>query len=955
MDALFESMMFTAPTARAPWQDLGDLDVGGGTQKRNPVSAADFAARLKLMDADDETPGQSKALKRAAPTDGMADFLSLHQPGEGQAAGHQAHAAVAEAPHKRSKPAEVKHITSAMPDFMKTQTALVRAAGSRPASGRAASRAAGADDAPAAATPPPPPEPPRPPMHLPLPVDAAGLTLPCQPGSEALDVPGDLADALLPFQKEGVAFIHSRYCLYTGCVLADDMGLGKTIQTIAFLSALLKKRGKRQDNSLERHTKHRILIVTPVSLVKNWVNELERWGTFSHVTARGGSRVAALSAAAGLAAEVCLTTPGTYRDHADEFNAVPWAVIVCDEAHTNGLQNAGSKGYEAFCKAPPCAFKLFLTATPGSNDLMQLHALFSLLVPDCLGSQDHFRKHYSVAINRGRDARATPAQMATGDSRAAELKVTLERYMLIRKKEAAPIRAQLKEAGMQLMCKKEQVVFCELAPLQMAALKRMLNSEDFQLLSRYYDPCDLCPGEHRGKCCYTTCDGPFFNTRDHSQCEAHGRCPTCMIFPFMQLVQDVANHLELIKVDRHEPDSEEKTRRLQMARAILGPDVQMAGGLVKSESWEHLADVAHCGKLRTLEALLQRWSDAPGEKNKVLIFSKRVQLLYILEKFLQARKHSFVMLDGSVPAAERSRLVDEFNSRPSTFVFLLSVMAGGTGLNLTAANRVVIFDPHWNPAVDVQAQDRAFRIGNSQDVTVYRFLGANTIEELMYMRQIAKSHVTSAAIAGADNPRLFNGALGGDEDTELWGITNLFKPLPEDESIRMRSILERAETIGGCGARLVDIDIPTPDGDPIEDDDDDAGDVAGAARGGARFDDMATLAPDERELLQAGGATYVYDHRKVMDKAPPGPAQRPGLSAPGAAAMARAAAAMRAPAAQPPAAPSGAPGSMLGPLAAHMGMSEVQCAQRLLELDSMQRDNIVEAFLAAKGRHRSHM
>ena len=934
MDALFESMMVTAPTARAPWSDLGDLDVGGGPQRRKVVSAADFAAQLNLLDADDEAPSQGPNVrKRGAATDGMSDFLSQHhQQGEGQAAAPQPSAAVTEAPHKRAKPAEVKHAIAAMPEFMKTQTALVRAAGSRQASGRAASRAAGADDDDAAATPPPPA---RPPMHLPLPVDAAGNTLPCHPGCTALDVPGDLADSLLPFQKEGVAFIHSRWCLYTGCVLADDMGLGKTIQTIAFLSALLKKRGKRQDHSLERRTKHRILIVAPVSLVKSWENELERWGTFSYVTARGGSRDAALAAVWACTAEICLTTPVLYREHEAEFNAVPWAVIVCDEAHTNGLQNADSKSYTAFCKAPPCAFKLFLTATPGSNDLMQLHALFSLLVPNCLGSVEHFKNHYSRAINRGRDARATPAEIATGDSRAAELKGTLERYMLIRKKEAAPIREQLKAAGMELMCKREQVVFCELAPLQMAALKRMLNSEDFQLLSRYHDPCDCGSGKERGKCCYTTCDGPFFNTKDHEKC-SDGRCPSCMTFPYLRWVQDVANHLELVKVDRNEPDGEEKMRHLQMARAILGPDVALSGGVYRSESWEHLADVAHCGKLRTLEVLLQRWSEAPGEKNKVLIFSKRVQLLLILEKFLQARQHSFVMLDGSVTGPERSRLVDEFNTRPSTFIFLLSVMAGGTGLNLTAANRVVIFDPHWNPAVDAQAQDRAFRIGNSQNVTVYRFLGANTIEELMYMRQIAKSHVTEAATTGADNPRLFNGMLG-DEDSELWGIKNLFKPLPEDESIRMRSILERAETVGGCGARLVDIDIPTPAGDdPIEEDD-------------------AALAPEERELLQAGGATYMYDHRKVMDKAPPVPAQRQGPSAPGTAAIAQAAPAMPEPAARPPAAPGDSGGSMLGPLAAHMGMSEVQCAQRLLELDPMQRDNLVEAFLAAKGRHRTHL
>ena len=100
-------------------------------------------------------------------------------------------------------------------------------------------------------------------------------------------------------------------------------------------------------------------------------------------------------------------------------------------------------------------------------------------------------------------------------------------------------------------------------------------------------------------------------------------------------------------------------------------------------------------------------------------------------------------------------MIDKFNRDPEVYLFLISTLAGGTGLNLTGANKVVIFgkhafillfvpltfsdlDPNWNPAHDLQAMDRAFRFGQTRDVSVYRLLGAGSVEELIYARQIYK-------------------------------------------------------------------------------------------------------------------------------------------------------------------------------------------------------------------------
>jgi len=878
-----------------------------------------------------------------------------------------------------------------MSSFLASQAALVssHAAGAARPSGsrRVARKAVPAEEGVAAAAlalveEDEDPEEQAPGMELPLPVDDDGAALPVQPGVCALEVPGDLASHLRPFQREGVKFIHNRWCLYTGCVLADDMGLGKTIQTIAFLAAILRKRGKRFDAPPEARTPHRILIVVPKTLLKNWANELDRWGSFAHVTAHGSAQrlQSGLHAVESGAAEILLTTSTTYAMHATDFNAITWAVVVWDEAHTC-LQNPKTQTYQAMSEAPACAFKLFLTGTPGTNHLKQIHAMFSLVSAGCLGPAAHFDTHYAHVIHQGRAVGADKQAIALGSSRAQELSKLLQRYMLLRKKSDPDIQEQLRAVDLALPKKREMVVFCELAPLQMRAYRRMLDSEDFNLLSRYHEPCQCHSGLMRGRCCFTECDGPWFRAQDHSLCNE--RCPTCMVFLCMHWVQDVANHLELIKANPKEADPVLKRRQFQVATATLGDDVHDAGGVWRTDSWEHLADISQCGKLRALDALLRKWRDAYSEGNKVLIFSKRVHLLHILENYLQARDYSFVRIDGDTPTADRSRLVDEFNTNTGVFIFLLSVQAGGTGLNLTSANRVVIFDPNWNPADDAQAQDRAFRIGQLRDVTVYRLVGANTVEELMYMRQVDKSQATAAATRGVESSRLFKGVRDrNDQRGELWGLENLFKPLPQDESVRMKTIRERAlkvETAFVCKTYKSDED---EDEDSIHaSDSEDGGGHADAAprarRGGAACGAGPCSDMEEDEAaLRGAGAVYTYDHGAVMDRA--GNASETiaraaaieltATMAVGARHTARReeVTAVQARKQHRAAAPTdgvgravrigGAPhgvGSMFGVLAKHLGMSDAQCAQHLLSVDGIERSNIIETFLMQKGRRRT--
>ncbi|KAJ3401651.1 hypothetical protein HDV05_000325, partial [Chytridiales sp. JEL 0842] len=146
------------------------------------------------------------------------------------------------------------------------------------------------------------------------------------------------------------------------------------------------------------------------------------------------------------------------------------------------------------------------------------------------------------------------------------------------------------------------------------------------------------------------------------------------------------------------------------------------------------------GKMQVLKALLDMWK---RQTHRALVFCQTRQMCDILEKFLQSESYVYRRMDGNTPIRNRIAMVDEFNKKDTIKVFLLTTKVGGLGINLTGANRVVIFDPDWNPSTDVQARERAWRLGQTKDVVVYRLMMAGTIEEKIYHRQIYKQFLTN--------------------------------------------------------------------------------------------------------------------------------------------------------------------------------------------------------------------
>ncbi|XP_019720182.1 DNA excision repair protein ERCC-6 [Hippocampus comes] len=167
---------------------------------------------------------------------------------------------------------------------------------------------------------------------------------------------------------------------------------------------------------------------------------------------------------------------------------------------------------------------------------------------------------------------------------------------------------------------------------------------------------------------------------------------------------------------------------------------------------EHFGYWKRSGKLIVVDSLLRLWFK---QGHRVLLFTQSRQMLHILEVFVRQNHYAHLKMDGTTPIASRQPLIARYNEDTSIFVFLLTTKVGGLGVNLTGANRVIIYDPDWNPSTDTQARERAWRIGQNKQVTVYRLLTAGTIEEKIYHRQIFKQFLTNRVLKDPKQRRFF--------------------------------------------------------------------------------------------------------------------------------------------------------------------------------------------------------
>nr|XP_054376262.1 DNA excision repair protein ERCC-6-like 2 isoform X3 [Pongo abelii] len=534
-------------------------------------------------------------------------------------------------------------------------------------------------------------------------------------------IPYTINRYLRNYQREGTRFLYEHYIHGGGCILGDDMGLGKTVQVISFLAAVLHKKGTREDiennmpefllRSMKKEplcstAKKMFLIVAPLSVLYNWKDELDTWGYFRVTVLHGNRKDNELIRVKQRKCEIALTTYETLRLCLDELNSLQWSAVIVDEAHR--IKNPKARVTEVM-KALKCNVRIGLTGTILQNNMKELWCVMDWAVPGLLGSRTYFKKQFSDPVEHGQRHTATKRELATGRKAMQRLAKKMSGWFLRRTK------TLIKD---QLPKKEDRMVYCSLTDFQKAVYQTVLETEDVTLILQSSEPCTCRSGRKRRNCCYKT--------------NSHGETVKTLYLSYLTVLQKIANHVALLQAASTSKQQETLIKRICDQVFSRFPDFVQKS---KDAAFETLSDPKYSGKMKVLQQLLNH---CRKNRDKVLLFSFSTKLLDVLQQYCMASGLDYRRLDGSTKSEERLKIVKEFNSTQDVNICLVSTMAGGLGLNFVGANVVVLFDPTWNPANDLQAIDRAYRIGQCRDVKVLRLISLGTVEEIMYLRQIYK-------------------------------------------------------------------------------------------------------------------------------------------------------------------------------------------------------------------------
>ncbi|WIA36756.1 hypothetical protein OEZ86_008024 [Tetradesmus obliquus] len=490
---------------------------------------------------------------------------------------------------------------------------------------------------------------------------------------------------LREYQMQGLRWLVGLTQRGLNGILADDMGLGKTLQVISMVC-----------HSVEvQQCASPFLIVSPASVLSNWAQELQHWAPDLSVVQYRGSADAREEIYRKQVRKkhfhVLLTTYELLMSEADRARLVKvkWQGIVVDEGHR--LKNSDCKLAQQL-RGYTSRSRLLLTGTPLQNKLGELWALLNFLMPDVFSSADDFDAWFGAPLQAIKAAGSAAATAAGSAAEASML--NQEEYLLVTNRLHAVLRPfmlrRLKESvATELPQKSEVVLRCRLGPYQSALyhlVKSKLRAED---------------GEGAG---------------------VKGINNTVME------LRNICNHPLLSKLH---PDFGEDLLQRQPASSS-GPSLPAVLRL-------------SC-KVDLLDQVLTRLA---AGRHRVLLFCTMTRVLDALEEYCGWRGWEWERLDGNTGGQERADAIKRF-SNPSSgvFLFMLSLRAGGVGLNLQAADTVIMYDSDWNPQIDLQAQARAHRIGQKQKVLVVRLLTEGSIEEHILAVAEQKRKFADSSITG---------------------------------------------------------------------------------------------------------------------------------------------------------------------------------------------------------------
>ncbi|XP_060927686.1 SWI/SNF-related matrix-associated actin-dependent regulator of chromatin subfamily A containing DEAD/H box 1A [Limanda limanda] len=487
---------------------------------------------------------------------------------------------------------------------------------------------------------------------------------------------------LKPYQLIGLKWLLLLHEHKLSGILADEMGLGKTIQAIAFLAQLY-------ENGIEGPH----VLVVPSSTLDNWVRELKLWCPSFNVLIYCGSvedrrylRHDILNDKSDFHVIVTTYNLAIGNDYDRSlFRKLRMKYAVFDEGHM--LKNMSSLRYRHLM-AINAEHRLLLTGTPLQNNLLELMSLLNFIMPSMFSSTTtQLTKMFSI--------KSQDEQSRFERDRISQAKLIMKPFILRRLKS---------EVLKQLPAKEEKVESCSMSEKQQVLYEKLFKKIKASTTGEKRELCNVMMQLRK------MANHPLLH-RQYYTTEKLKAMSKLMLKEPTHFDADAA----LIQEDMEVMSDFELHRLCQQYSTISS--YQLENNLLLDS-----------GKFHYLKEML---ASLKNKGDRVVLFSQFTMMLDIVEVMLKHHKHRYIRLDGSTPIADRIVLIDEFNTDPEIFVFLLSTRAGGLGINLTSANVVILHDIDCNPYNDKQAEDRCHRVGQTRIVKVIRLISKGSIEDCM--------------------------------------------------------------------------------------------------------------------------------------------------------------------------------------------------------------------------------
>ncbi|CAE7341034.1 CHR24 [Symbiodinium natans] len=630
-------------------------------------------------------------------------------------------------------------------------------------------------------------------------------------------LPADTFDRLYPYQQKGVAWMARLWQKGHGGVLADEMGLGKTIQVCALLNGARKagathalllmpvtlldqwSREARlwcpgwpvytyygtpsQRAKALRGLRRPMggLLLTSYSLLSNCEDLLEvQVEDVPEPTHRRGRKPGGEKPSKrrklddddgfdeGGDSEEELLEPELPGGELPALGSRrSWDLVVCDEAHR--MKNMSSLLAKSLRKLKSSC-RILLTGTPVQNALQDLWALMDFAQPGLLGNHATFVKTFSEPIDKGSVRGAKVWAVELKKHLAEQLRALIRPHLLRRTKVNAGLTGGASDVAedvdmegaenedkdiegvvTKLPSKRETIVWLVPSEEQKAAYKKVLEQSEVIkeacVKSKLGIEVFRAIGLLKRLCNHPLLLLPMPTMKDWAN----------LLQEVQASAEDAGGSNEISDAEQQddvtatETSPEAVPAADQQDDAQCGQDVE---SLLKSLSRSRQEVLLQSSKLRCLARLLP---ELASQGHRTLVFSQSVKMLDLVQ-ICCLKPHGLrcLRIDGQTDTQARAEKVTKFNNQPERFqCMLLTTAVGGVGLNLTAADRVVIVDPAWNPATDAQAVDRAYRIGQTKEVRVYRLIMSGLIEDKMFRLQVFKMGLTRTALEADQQHRYF--------------------------------------------------------------------------------------------------------------------------------------------------------------------------------------------------------